>query len=236
MRKRFQGFVAGAVTVAMLGCVPTIAKDVYETIEVKYDNIRIFMDGEEIQPKDANGNTVEPFIYNGTTYLPVRAVGNAIGKEVSWDGVEKVVYLGAKPGNVENWLDVCGPYKYSRGTEYRLTDNKYFTMSGKKYTNGFELYTNSYKQTAQALFNLDGNYNSVTFTMGHIDDTYLSSNDTLNIYLDGVIAYTKELDSEDVAKKITIPLDGALQMKIEIVRLRWNDGKVSWGFSEGVFE
>ena len=48
-----------------------------------YDNIKIFMDGEEVTPKDGNGQSVEPFIYNGTTYLPVRAVSNAIGKEVS---------------------------------------------------------------------------------------------------------------------------------------------------------
>ncbi len=93
-----------------------------------YDNIKIFMDGEEVTPKDGNGQSVGSFIYNGTTYLPVRAVSNAIGKEVSWDGIEKVIYLGAKPGNVENWLNECGPYQYARGEEYRLTDNKYFTM------------------------------------------------------------------------------------------------------------
>ena len=85
-----------------------------------------------IDPKDANGQTVEPFIYNGTTYLPVRAVGTAIGKDVSWDGVEKVVYLGAKPGDAENWLNVCAPYQYKGGEEYKLSENKQFVMSGKK--------------------------------------------------------------------------------------------------------
>lgn len=103
-----------------------------KNIDVMYDNIKIFMDGELVEPKDANGQTVEPFIYNGTTYLPVRAVGNAIGKDVSRDGIEKVVYLGAKPGDVENWLNVCGPYLYVRGEDFRLTENKYFTMSGEK--------------------------------------------------------------------------------------------------------
>lgn len=103
-----------------------------KNIDVMYDNIKIFMDGELVEPKDTNGQTVEPFIYNGTTYLPVRAVGNAIGKDVSRDGIEKVVYSGAKPGDVENWLNVCGPYLYVRGEDFRFTENKYFTMSGEK--------------------------------------------------------------------------------------------------------
>ncbi len=237
MKKRMQGFLAGALATTIIGCVPTIAKDAYETIQVKYDNIRIFMDGEEVQPKDANGNTVEPFIYNGTTYLPVRAVGTAIGKEVSWDGVEKVVYLGAKPGNVENWLDVCGPYQYQRGEEYRLTENEYFTMSGKKYTNGFVLNpiaTATGSNKANALFNLNGEYSSVSFTMGHIDGTK-TDKAKLNIYIDGLIEYTADLDPESVAKTITIPLDGALQMKIEVIGSDYNSSG-DWGFSEGVFE
>ena len=33
-------------------------------------------------------------IYNGTTYLPVRAVAKAFNKEVYWDGPDYTVYLG----------------------------------------------------------------------------------------------------------------------------------------------
>ncbi|MBQ3109941.1 MAG: NPCBM/NEW2 domain-containing protein [Clostridia bacterium] len=235
MKKRLQGFVAGALLVAMLGCVPTIAKEAVEAILVEFANIKIYLDGEEVEAKDAKGNKVEPFIYNGTTYLPVRAVGNAIGKDVSWDGIEKVVYLGVKPGDAENWLDVCGPYQYKKGTEYRMADNKFFTMSGKKYTNGFVLGTR--RENGEALFNLDGKYKSVSFKVGRIDDNETYAHDaTLNIYVDGIIAYTRELNYDDVAQKITIPLNGALQMKIEVIQ--HSDGGWSnndWGFSEGEF-
>lgn len=192
------------------------------------------MDGELVEPKDANGQTVEPFVYNGTTYLPVRAVSNAIGKDVSRDGVEKVVYLGAKPGSTENWLDVCGPYHYRNGTEYRLSDNKYFTMSGKKYTNGFTL--GQWDSNAEALFNLNGKYNTLSFTVGHVDGKDTTDR-TLNIYLDGIIAYTKELKYDDVAKKVTVPLNGALQMKIEVAYSKGQTkSSVAYGFSEGEFK
>lgn len=233
MKKRLQGMIIGVLIGSVIAGGTVYAKSGTESIQVMYDNIKIFMDGEEVTPKDGNGQSVEPFIYNGTTYLPVRAVSNAVGKEVSWDGVEKVIYLGAKPGNVENWLDVCGPYQYGNGREYRLTDNKYFTMSGKKYTNGFVLGDITNVARGWALFNLNGKYDSLTFTVGHIDESS-AGNVTMNVYLDGIIAYTKELKYDDVASKVTIPLNRALQMKIELCDAR--DWAATYGFSEGEFK
>ncbi len=230
--------LAGILVGSLLTGGAVLAKNASELIEVGYSDIKIFMDGEEVQPKDANGQPVEPFIYNGTTYLPVRAVGQAIGKEVTWDGVEKVIYLGAKLGQVENWLDVCGPYQYEGGTEYRLTDNKYFTMSGQKYTNGFVFEKITIGDDCRwALFNLNGKYKQLTFTVGHIDDTP-AANAKLNVYLDGIIAYTKKLKYDDVAQKITIPLNNALQMKITVGNGPSNNMHYdpSYGFSEGKFE
>ncbi len=51
------------------------------------------LNGQEIQPKDANGFYVEPFIINGTTYLPVRAVADSLGIHVSWDSSTQTVIL-----------------------------------------------------------------------------------------------------------------------------------------------
>ena len=72
------------------------AKQLNETAQVFYNNIRIYINGAEIVPKDVNGNVVEPFTMNGTTYLPVRAVANALGQEVQWDGATQSVYIGKK--------------------------------------------------------------------------------------------------------------------------------------------
>lgn len=43
--------------------------------------------------KDSSGKTVEPFAYKGTTYLPVRAVGEALNKKVDWDGKTQTVII-----------------------------------------------------------------------------------------------------------------------------------------------
>ncbi len=47
-------------------------------IPVSYNDIEIIIDGQLLKTEK------EPFIYDGTTYLPVRAVAEAVGKEVEW--------------------------------------------------------------------------------------------------------------------------------------------------------
>lgn len=97
MRKQLKGFIMGVVltTLLLVGTITAFAAT--QTIQVSFDQIKIAVDGNIITPKDASGNVVEPFIYNGTTYLPIRAIGEAIGKSVSWDQAAKTAYLGNVP-------------------------------------------------------------------------------------------------------------------------------------------
>lgn len=60
---------------------------------LSYNDIKITLDGQEITPRDANGNYIEPFIIDGTTYLPVRGIASALGLDVSWDQTTKTVQL-----------------------------------------------------------------------------------------------------------------------------------------------
>lgn len=61
--------------------------------KLTYKNISIQINGSKITPKDVTGKAVEPFIIDGTTYLPVRAVGEAVGYEVDWDNATSTVTM-----------------------------------------------------------------------------------------------------------------------------------------------
>lgn len=88
-----------------LGCALTLAAGsaaassvlTTRTLEAQYMGIKLMVSGREVTPTDANGKAVEPFAVDGTVYLPVRAVGEALGKDVAWDGTTNTVTVGHAP-------------------------------------------------------------------------------------------------------------------------------------------
>lgn len=102
--KNWKSFVSGfLVAILMMSLVTTgMAASAQRQLEAWYSNIKITLDGVETTPKDVNGNVVEPFVVDGTTYLPVRAVANMLGLGVDWDGGTNTVILttpGSKPSS-----------------------------------------------------------------------------------------------------------------------------------------
>lgn len=95
MKGNFRSFVSGGlVTLALVGLVGTAAATVGQrTANLDYSNIKVTLDGQQVNLVDANGNEVEPFAISGTTYLPVRAVADALGLNVSWDSQTSTVIL-----------------------------------------------------------------------------------------------------------------------------------------------
>lgn len=74
-------------------------------------HFKVIIDGVTQSFKDANGNQVEPVTINGVTYLPLRSVADAFGKEVGWDSATSTITIGtganaSKPAEVEK-----GPVK-----------------------------------------------------------------------------------------------------------------------------
>ena len=98
MKNKILGFISGVLmTVIILSASAVVFGDsISKTVEIFFKDIKISIDGEYIEPKDAEGNKVEPFVLDGTTYLPVRAVAEAIGMDVEWDGETNTVYLDEK--------------------------------------------------------------------------------------------------------------------------------------------
>ncbi|MCI2106157.1 MAG: copper amine oxidase N-terminal domain-containing protein [Intestinimonas sp.] len=94
MKERTKGFVAGILTTALIVSLGTAAYAAYQkTVALDYTGIKITMDGNVVTPKDANGNMVEPFAIDGTTYLPVRAIAGATGLIVGWNQSTQTVQL-----------------------------------------------------------------------------------------------------------------------------------------------
>ncbi len=57
-------------------------------------NVTIIYDSEELGFSDVNGNPVYPIIYNGSTYLPVRAIAGLMNEPIEWEPLSQIVFIG----------------------------------------------------------------------------------------------------------------------------------------------
>lgn len=49
--------------------------------------------------KDVNGQKVYPLVYNGSTYLPVRAISAIMKEDIEWDNYSRTVFIGKTLSN-----------------------------------------------------------------------------------------------------------------------------------------
>lgn len=61
------------------------AANTYRKTITVTSGVNVEFNNEAIDMTDANGKAVEAFIYNGTTYVPIRAVSNAFGADIGYD-------------------------------------------------------------------------------------------------------------------------------------------------------
>lgn len=57
-------------------------------------DVTIIVRGTERIFRDVNNEIVFPIIYNGSTYLPVRAVSGIMEEDIEWDGENKIIFMG----------------------------------------------------------------------------------------------------------------------------------------------
>lgn len=206
----FKGFILGLLTAALISMMvmPGFAALVAKTISV-HTGITLYYDGVKVEPKDAAGKKVEPFLYNGTTYLPVRAVSGLFGEEINWDGKTHSVYIGEMPGKQTYLKDL--DYYESRG----LSLPSSLTMDGKTYVNCFRLGNASLTNSKEYVsWNLNGAYDTLEFDVGHVLGT--DHDKQVIVYLDGNPAKIIDVGAGDLVQHVKVDLDGALRLKIQI--------------------
>ncbi len=238
MKTKLTHRILTAALVLFLLCGTALAASTIKTqmIEANYMGIRVVVDGLAVTPKDATGHEVEPFASNGTTYLPVRAVAEALGKDVEWDGVTNTVYIGDNiPGKDINWMVKNPAYNLIHATAYDGTDEKtYFEAGGRKQTQGVVMECSGYyphkdddtqmyspredddsTYSAAATWNNDEGYKTMHVTVVHQGDQTL--NCTLEVWLDGVYSKTIVLPYDGPAKKLDISLNAAPNVTLKLL-------------------
>lgn len=94
-------FITLLVIVGLLfGVVGVGASGGIERIQAALNhNITFLLDGAKWTPKDNNGNKLSALVYNGSTYVPLRAVSEALDAEVNWDGSTSTITINKSDDN-----------------------------------------------------------------------------------------------------------------------------------------
>lgn len=92
--RKVSKFLCGFIIGCMLMTFTTVFADSYkQSIEVKFDTVKVQIDGKDLRASN--------ILYNGTTYLPIRAVVEALKKDIVWDAVTMTANIVEK-GHVED--------------------------------------------------------------------------------------------------------------------------------------
>jgi len=96
MIKRFICVVLFVVLIMSNGVCADTQKIEIET------GIKILVNGLEFYPKNANGEDAMVFVYDGTTYAPLRALAEAFGLAVGYDEIKNMATVNNSnsPGNI----------------------------------------------------------------------------------------------------------------------------------------
>ena len=149
MKKK--AFVFCLIGAMALGTCPVSAEDGTREISAAFRDIKIIVDGKQLS------TPAEPFIYNGTTYLPVRAVGEAVGKEVDWDNDTKTVTLTTPPPTIEADRDTIGNLDFELSvTPSGKKERTEILRVNEKYENGSSSYSLYYYGLSDVSITIDG--------------------------------------------------------------------------------
>lgn len=90
MKRTITSFFGGMLSMLLIGslAVSGLASD--GSFSITANPIRIMVNGEVFQPKTADGNDALVFVYDGTTYAPLRAMADAYGLQVGYDSTRNM--------------------------------------------------------------------------------------------------------------------------------------------------
>lgn len=128
-------------------------------------------------------------------------------------------------------MDVFAPYASERFEAY--TGSKSFKSATVPLANGFSL-----GHIGSATFNLGGAYDSLSFSVGHIDGTAAWPT-VVSVYGDGELLWELKMNDEDLPAEVVLPITGVKQLKFTAVQPP--DGPFSnqhsyYGFGEIICE
>lgn len=118
--KRVKSFLLGFLIGALIFGSITVFADTTE-IKAFLSDIKISLNGKVLELKDANNNSIQPIVYNGTTYLPVRAIGEIFDKKIEWEQETSTIKISEKTQPLKTGGDNLSEIQYAQEGNLDIT-------------------------------------------------------------------------------------------------------------------
>lgn len=217
-RLQIKGFVTGVlVTILLSGTLLVAGQTV--TREITY-GVSIVLNGQAMQLVADS----QPFIMDGRTFLPVRAIAEAVNMPVDFDANTNTVFLGDRNQRTRTSLNIAAPFfdsgwdgGFAHNVNVRNVDS--VSMGGITFSNA-SIYSGGRiawaSGTIYSLHNLNGQYRQLTGYVGRVDGSAMQ-NATMNIIGDGRVLATHHLTAQDLPTAVSVFVEGIRQLRIEFI-------------------
>lgn len=91
LKKRVAVIITTVLLLSLFLTSVVFAESTYKNLKAWFGDIKIFSNNQQVQLD------VKPFIVDGTTYVPLRALSNIFNKNISWDGTNLKISINDKP-------------------------------------------------------------------------------------------------------------------------------------------
>lgn len=226
--KRAKDITVGAVLGGMLFSGVSYAATA-TSINVNFLPLKYFFDGvEKKAPQDQQG-----FVYQGTTYVPLRFAAEALGKKVGYDGPTSSIYVGKQKEGTVTYLEEMKTHTSDNDGASKITS--FISNTGAQFNHGYYVIGNTFGGTDGAYgyglgnylintYMLNGNYKSFEAFIAPSskwNDKAKSENvGNVKIYADDKLVYTSGAIASDITGPIPVQVDltGVLNLRIELLQ------------------
>lgn len=199
------------------------------SIGVNFLPLKFFVDGVEKRMPDSQ----KGFVYQGTTYVPLRFVAESLGKQVGYDGPTYSVYVGKQKEGTVTYLEEMKTHTSDNNGGEPITS--FTTNTGAQFNHGYFLAGSSFGGSGNTYGYGLGNYLINTYLLnGNYKsfEAYIAPSSKWNgkaktdnigsvkIYADDKVVYTSGAVASDLTEPLVVRLDltGVLNLRVELLQ------------------
>ncbi len=188
--KKYNQFISGFIVAAIIFSLTPVFSD---SIDAIFNSINITMNGVTVADQGEgyildDGTTVPySILYKGTTYLPIREIGNITGKNITWDGNTRTAGI-----NDPNYVDKSN-IPTDEIVDFRDYKGLFYRINGEGTYIG-DMYNNT---SVRSIISQNNKYYLSLHALLYVLEPIEGKSDIIesdNPFVDGAISYTT-LDS-----------------------------------------